>query len=134
MRVEDDEGADLAGDARQAEDAHRAGRVAAADADARAARAAGGGGPLRPLGPGLGRARARFRRGQPERPLPRQLGPAAARPGAGRRSSSAGSPRRPSGRPARSRWHHEQKWVDRAPTTIRLIGRPQRGHGSPVRW
>ena len=26
------------------------------------------------------------------------------------------------------------KWVDRAPMTIRLTGRPQRGHGSPVRW
>ena len=78
-------------------------------------------------------ARGLVRR-QPERPLPRQLGPAAARPAAGRRSSSAGSPPRPCGRPRRSRWHHEQKWVDRAPTTIRLIGRPQRGHGSPVRW
>ena len=39
--------------------------------------------------------------------------------------------------PARSaagrRWHHEQKWVARPPTTIRRIGRPQRRHGSPVR-
>ncbi len=42
------------------------------------------------------------------------------------------------GPPARSaagsRWHHEQKWVARAPMTIRRIGRPQRGHGSAVRW
>ena len=41
---------------------------------------------------------------------------------------------RPRGRAAGSRWHHEQKCVLRAPMTMRLIGRPQRGHGSPVRW
>jgi hypothetical protein len=32
------------------------------------------------------------------------------------------------------RWHHEQKWVARPPTTIRRIGRPHRRHGSSVRW
>ena len=32
------------------------------------------------------------------------------------------------------RWHHEQKWVARPPTTTRRIGRPQRAHGSPARW
>ena len=58
-----------------------------------------------------------------------------ARPtGAVRRSSSAGSWRHLSGPQRRRRWHHEQKCVDRAPMTIRLTGRPQRGHGSPVRW
>jgi hypothetical protein len=31
------------------------------------------------------------------------------------------------------RWHHEQKCVDRAPITIRRVGRPQRGHGLQVR-
>ena len=40
----------------------------------------------------------------------------------------------PARSPAGSRWHHEQKWVLRAPMTMRLTGRPQRGHGSPVRW
>jgi hypothetical protein len=35
---------------------------------------------------------------------------------------------------AGNRWHHEQKWVDLAPITIRRMGRPQRGQGSPVRW
>src|SRR5918993_1181376 len=28
---------------------------------------------------------------------------------------------------APNRWHHEQKWVDRAPMTIRFTRRPQRG-------
>ena len=95
-RVEDDEGADLAGDARQAEDAHRAGPAAAAGADARAAArrvaAARFVRSVRPA-PRPGRLRA----GQPQVPSPpaRSSGD---RPGAARRSSSAGSPRRPSGR------------------------------------
>ena len=50
------------------------------------------------------------------------------------RDSCAGSPWRPAGRCAGRRWHHEQKCVARTPTTIRRIGRPQRRHGSPVRW
>ena len=33
---------------------------------------------------------------------------------------------------AERRWHHEQKWVARPPTTIRRIGRPHRKHGSPA--
>jgi hypothetical protein len=40
----------------------------------------------------------------------------------------------PARSPADSRWHHEQKWVARPPTTTRRIGRPQRRQGSPVRW
>jgi hypothetical protein len=36
--------------------------------------------------------------------------------------------------PAGSRWHHEQKCVDLAPTTIRRTGLPHRKHGSPARW
>ena len=69
------------------------------------------------------------------RASPRRPARSSARPTAAvHPSSSAGSPRHPSGRPRRSRWHHEQKCVDRAPMTIRLTGRPQRGHGSPVRW
>ena len=108
------------------------GRRVATPTRARARRPARRGGPLRSLGPACAAARP------PRRASARASPPRPAR-------SSAAGPTRPAGhRPqdrrgtlrsaAGSRWHHEQKWVERAPMTIRLIGRPQRGHGSPVRW
>ena len=112
-RVEDDERADLAGDARQAQDAHRAGLPRRA--------------PTPAPRPGASRRPASFARSGPGPP-----------PEPPRRASARRSPPRParsSGRPARrgppvivrriaaapfrsaapSRWHHEQKCVDRAP-------------------
>jgi len=70
-------------------------------------------GPTLPSPPGSSDQR---RPGRSGRDIVRRIGRAPARSAAGRR------------------WHHEQKWVDRAPMTTRRIGRPQRWHGSPVRW
>ena len=130
--VEDDERPDLAGDLGEAEDRHQADPAPVPDAARAAARRV---------------AAARFVRSVRERAVAR-----AASSGVTPRLPSPGSSvqRRPRRRappvivrrivraPARSvagrRWHHEQKWVLRAPTTIRRSGRPQRGHGSPVRW
>ena len=75
------------------------------------------------------------RRASPSCPVAAELGPAPAAHGPrppGHRPQDRRA--RPPGRAAGSRWHHEQKCVERAPITIRRIGRPQRGHGSPVRW
>ena len=72
-------------------------------------------------------------RRQPESPLPRQLRPA--RP---RRPAPPVIPRRiaaralPVGR--RQPLAPRAEMGARAPMTIRRSGRPQRGHGSPVRW
>ena len=131
MPIEDDERADLA-DRR---------RSAARSTSARPHAVAGGGparrsGPLRAL-----RSRAVRARGSPRgppsaasgrTPLPGQLGPAPSAPHVAAGQRRAGSSSRRRARSAGRRWHHEQKCVDRAPMTIRLIGRPHRGHGSPV--
>ena len=95
----------------------------------------GGSRPPAASAPSAPRAAVALRRRQPDAPLP-AAAPSSAAP---RRSGDAGhrragSPRRPARSAAGSRWHHEQKCVARAPTTIRRIGRPQRGHGSPARW
>ena len=68
----------------------------------------------------------------------RVAGSAVIAAGVARRPASApcraGSPPRRARSPDGSRWHHEQKCVERAPMTIRRIGRPQRKQGSPARW
>ena len=141
-RVEDHERPDLAGDVREADERHRSGvprgrrrgRAPAAASPA-AARAAPGGsrrrGACARRGPGRRPARPRPASG---RASPRP----AARPSAGPGPAGARAAARIAAAPGRSaagsRWHHEQKWVARPPTTIRRIGRPQRGQGSPVRW
>ena len=104
-RVEDHERADLAGDAREAQDRHQP-----PPADRRPGRRpAGRRRPLRPLGPGPGRRARRLVRRQPEAPLP-GASSVQRRP---RRTSppvivAQDRARRPCGRPPGSRWHHEQ--------------------------
>ena len=128
-RVEDHERPDLAGDAGEPKDGHQllpatearaaARRVAAArfvrSVRARATAAAASSG-VRPTVP------------SPASSV--QRGP--------RRTSPPLSVRRMARADLRSaadrRWHHEQKCVDRAPTTTRRTGRPQRRQASPVRW
>ena len=127
--VEDHERADLAPDAIEAKDRHgqpptearaAARRVAAARLvrSERAARmrsrlSASRLGPVLPSPPGSSDQRRPVRFGVV---IVRRIARAPGRSEAGRR------------------WHHEQKCVARPPTTIRRIGRPQRRHGSPVRW
>ena len=130
--IEDDERADLAADRPEAQDRHQPGP--------------GGRGPP----PGASPQRDESARCVPA-PWPRRRSgsprPASARPSPPPRARSSRRPARrrspvvprrmaaPAFRSAgESRWHHEQKWVARAPMTIRRTGRPQRGHGSPVRW
>ena len=78
--VEDDEGADLAGHAGQAQDAHRAWTGGLGRGRCARRRPAGRGGPLRSLGPCPRRRPVGFAGRQPDRPLPRQLGPATSGP------------------------------------------------------
>ena len=120
--VEDDERADLAGDAARAAGSTSAGRGRVGRDAAR----------LRPDGVAaarfvrsvrLARPRAaRLVRRSARRCPPRPPARVQRRPrrtvAAGHRR--AGSRRRASGRPPGRRWHHEQKWVERAPMTIAL--------------
>ena len=145
-RIEDHERADLAAHSRQPEDAHRIGpvpddepvaagaaveSVAAAEARAAARRVAA----ARFVRSVRARvaAAAASSRVNPTVPSPASC---VQRPPV--RRGPPVMPRRIEAAPFRSaapsRWHHEQKCVDRAPMTMRLIGRPQRGQGSPVRW
>ena len=78
--VEDDEGADLAGDAGQAQDAHRPGRAGSGGTDARAAARRVAAARFVRSVRACAAARAASHGRQPERPLPRQLGPATSRP------------------------------------------------------
>ena len=88
------------------------------------------GGPFRAVRPrsvrGAGRGASASARVRPSSP-PRPARSSAVRAARRRQSACAGSVLAPARSSAGSRWHHEQKCVDRAPITIRLIGRPQRG-------
>ncbi len=129
--VEDDEGPDLPDDTLQADQAHpltsapalaAARRAAAADFVRNArSRATAASSAVLPSDPSPASSTHR----RPRRPD-------AARPGRGVivASSLAAAGRSAAG----SRWQNEQKCVARMPITIRRIGRPQRGHGCPVRW
>ena len=145
-RVEDDEGADFAGHPREPQDAHRA---AAPGGDRRRVASVAGAGPATDALAAARRvAAARFVRSvraslaarsaspgvSPTVPSPAssvQRPPVRRRPPVMRREDRAQRPFRSA---AGRRWHHEQKCVARPPTTTRRTGRPQRGHGSPVRW
>ena len=127
--VEDDERSDLAGHAGQSEDAHEPDPATDARAAARRVAAAR----LVRSDRACAEARAASSAVRPSVPSPASS--------VQRRPCRRGPPvivRRIVDAPLRSaapsRWHHEQKWVERAPMTMRLTGRPQRGHGSPVRW
>ena len=129
--VEDDERADLAAHVRESQERHQPAPVPAP----RHGRERGAWRP--PVSwpvSGSGRWRGRPHPGSARACLPRRAPSSAGRVAGSRRSRPGGSPWPRLRSAGESRWHHEQKWVDRAPMTIRRTGRPQRGHGSPVRW
>ena len=124
-----DERADLAADAGESQDRHQRRRDGGALAAARRVAAARLVRSVRARGSGAAARPALTRHS------PRPRAPSSAdRAAPGHRVIDRRIVAAPFRSAAGSRWQNEQKCVDRAPMTIRRMGRPQRGQGPPVRW